>query len=112
MLRRPLESTQYTAIRDADRLHDAGALPSIGSIDDSYDNALAESVMGLFKTELVWWEGPWRGLDDLELATLGWSTGSTIPGFSQRWPIAPRPRPRQSTTVTSTTPTSARSRQN
>ena len=64
--------SQYTAIRYADRLAQAGALPSIGSVGDSYDNALAESVMGLFKAELVRWDGPWRGLDDLELATLGW----------------------------------------
>ena len=45
---------------------------SIGTVGDSYDNALAESVNGLYKTELVVWEGPWRGPDDLELATLGW----------------------------------------
>ena len=64
--------SQYTSIRYVDRLAAAGALPSIGSVGDSYDNALAESVMGLFKTELVRWEGPWRGLDDFELATLGW----------------------------------------
>ena len=43
---------------------------SVGSVGDSYDNALAESVIGLFKTELLHWEGPWRGFDDLELATL------------------------------------------
>ena len=47
-------------------------LPSIGSVGDSYDNAMAKSVMGLFKAERVRWDGPWRGLDDLELATLGW----------------------------------------
>jgi putative transposase len=47
-------------------------LASIGTVGDSYDNALAESVNGLYKTELVRWEGPWRGLDDLELATLGY----------------------------------------
>ena len=64
--------SQYTSIRYSERLADVGALPSIGSVGDSYDNALAESVIGLFKTELVRWEGPWKGLDDLELATLVW----------------------------------------
>jgi len=46
--------------------------PSVGSVGDSYDNALAESVIGLYKTELVFWQGPFKGLDDLELATLTW----------------------------------------
>ncbi len=64
--------SQYTAIRYAERLAEAGALASIGTVGDSYDNALAESVIGLYKTELVFWEGPWRGADDLELATLTW----------------------------------------
>jgi putative transposase len=64
--------SQYTSIRYANRLLDAGALASIGSVGDSYDNALAESTIGLYKTELVRHEGPWRGVDDLELATLGW----------------------------------------
>jgi putative transposase len=63
---------QYTSIRYADRLAEAGALASIGSVGDSYDNALAESVIGLYKTECVRHEGPWRGVDDLELATLNW----------------------------------------
>jgi putative transposase len=71
-LRPPIESAQYTSIRYATRLLDAGALASIGSVGDSYDNALAESVIGLYKTECVRHEGPWRGVDDLELATLGW----------------------------------------
>ncbi len=64
--------SQYTAIRYASRLLDAGAVASIGSVGDSYDNALAESVIGLYKTECVRHEGPWRGVDDLELATLSW----------------------------------------
>ena len=64
--------TQYTSIRYTERLAEAGLQASIGSVGDSYDNALAESVIGLFKTELVFWEGPWKGADDLELATLGW----------------------------------------
>ena len=64
--------SQYTSIRYTDRLVEAGLNASIGTIGDSYDNALAESVNGLYKAELVYWEGPWRGADDLELATLGW----------------------------------------
>jgi putative transposase len=65
---------QYTSVRYATRLLDAGALASIGSVGDSYDNAAAESLIGLYKTECVRHEGPWRGVDDLELelATLGW----------------------------------------
>jgi putative transposase len=64
--------TQYTSIRYTDRLIEAGVRASVGSVGDSYDNALAESVIGLYKAELVYWEGPWKGADDLELATLGW----------------------------------------
>lgn len=64
--------SQYTSIRYTERLADAGALPSIGSVGDSYDNALAESTIGLYKTECARREGPWRGVDELELATLGW----------------------------------------
>jgi putative transposase len=64
--------SQYTSIRYTQRLVEAGLNASIGSVGDSYDNALAESVNGLYKTELVYWEGPWKGADDLELATLGW----------------------------------------
>jgi len=64
--------SQYTSIRYTDRLVEAGLQASIGTIGDSYDNALAETVNGLYKAELVFWEGPWKGADDLELATLGW----------------------------------------
>jgi putative transposase len=64
--------SQYTAIRYADRLADAGALASIGSVGDSFDNAMAESVIGLYKTECVRHDGPFRSVDDLELATLSW----------------------------------------
>ena len=63
---------QYLAIRYTERLAEVGAVRSVGSRGDSYDNALAESVNGLYKTELVHRQGPWRGLEDLELATLGW----------------------------------------
>jgi transposase InsO family protein len=64
--------TQYLSIRYTERLAEAGLEASVGSRGDSYDNALAESVIGLFKTELVRQAGPWRGLDDVEYATLEW----------------------------------------
>ena len=64
--------SQYTAIRYAERLADVGAIASIGTVGDSYDNALAESVVGLYKTECVKIDGPFRTADELELATLSW----------------------------------------
>jgi putative transposase len=63
---------QYLAIRYTERLAEAGAVTSVGSRGDSYDNALAESTIGLYKTELIRRQGPWRNLDDVELATLEW----------------------------------------
>jgi putative transposase len=63
---------QYLSIRYTERLAENGVVSSVGSRGDSYDNALAESIIGLYKTELVRNRGPWRGLDDLELATLEW----------------------------------------
>ena len=71
-LRRPLEPGQYFSIRYTERLAEAGIEPSVGSIGDSYDNALAESVIGLFKTEVIRREGPWKGLDDVGFAMLDW----------------------------------------
>jgi putative transposase len=62
--------TQYLSIRYTERLAEAGAAVSVGSKGDSYDNALAETVNGLYKAELVERHGPWRSLDELELATL------------------------------------------
>jgi putative transposase len=61
---------QYLAIRYTERLAQAGAVASVGSRGDSYDNALAESFNGLYKTELIRRQGPWQGLDDVEFATL------------------------------------------
>jgi putative transposase len=63
---------QYLAIRYTERLAEVGVTNSVGSKGDSFDNAMAESIIGLYKTELVHNRGPWRGLDDLELATLEW----------------------------------------
>lgn len=64
--------TQYLSIRYTERLAEAGIEPSVGSVGDSYDNALAESVIGLFKTEVIRRRGPWRGIDAVEFATLEW----------------------------------------
>jgi putative transposase len=66
--------SQFTSVRYGERLAELGAVPSIGTVGDSFDNALAETVNGLYKTELIRGpgQGPWRNVDDLELATLGW----------------------------------------
>jgi transposase InsO family protein len=64
--------TQYVSMRYTDRLADAGIAPSVGSRGDSYDNALAESIIGLFKTEVIRRKGPWRHLEAVEFATLEW----------------------------------------
>jgi putative transposase len=62
----------YLAIRYTERLAETGAVTSVGSRGDSYDNALAETIIGLYKTELVRRRGPWKGIDDVEYATLEW----------------------------------------
>lgn len=66
--------SQFTAVRYGERLAELGAVPSIGSVGDSFDNALAESVNALYKTELIYGpnQGPWRTVEDVELATLSW----------------------------------------
>lgn len=63
-------SDRGVSIRYTDRLDEVGAVRSVGSKGDSYDNAAAESLIGLYKTELIRRHGPWRGLDDVELTTL------------------------------------------
>ena len=63
---------QYLAIRYTTRLLDAGIAASVGSRGDSYDNALAETIIGLYKAEVIDRRGPWRGLADVELATMEW----------------------------------------
>jgi putative transposase len=63
---------QYLAIRYTERLEEAGIETSVGSRGDSYDNAMAESVIGLYKTEVIRHEGPWKGLEEVEFATLEW----------------------------------------
>ncbi len=64
--------SQYTALRYTERLAEIGAAPSIGTVGDSYDNALAETVNGLYKNELIHRRGPWRTADDIEVATAAW----------------------------------------
>jgi transposase InsO family protein len=64
--------SQYLSIRYSERLEEMGINPSVGSVGDSYDNALAETVIGLFKTEVINRRGPWRSLEDVEYATLEW----------------------------------------
>ena len=64
--------TQYLSIRYTERLADAGIELSVGSRGDAYDNALAETVIGLFKTEVIRRRGPWRSLEAVEFATLAW----------------------------------------
>jgi transposase InsO family protein len=60
------------SIKYTERLAKAGVEPSVGSVGDSYDNALAETVIGLFKTEVIHWRGPWRSFEAVEFATLEW----------------------------------------
>lgn len=67
--------SQFTSIRYGERLAEIGAVPSIGSIGDSFDNALAETVNGSYKAELIYGPArsrPWKTVEDVELATLGW----------------------------------------
>jgi putative transposase len=71
--------SQYVSVAYTERLAEINALPSIGSIGDSFDNALAETVNGLYKTELIRRQGPWRQAEHVELATLAW-----VDWFNQR----------------------------
>ena len=80
-IRRPTEpglihhsdrGVQYVSIKYTERLADVGIEPSVGSVGDSYDNALAETVIGLFKTEVIRRQGPWRSLAAVEIATMDW----------------------------------------
>ncbi len=64
--------SQYLSIRYTERLSDAEIEASVGSVEDSYDNALAESVNALYKTEVIRHKGPWKGVDDVEYVTLSW----------------------------------------
>ena len=71
--------SQYLSVRYTDRLTQAGIEASVGSVGDSYDNALAETIIGLYKTEVIRKRGPWKTSDDVEYATLEW-----VDWFNQR----------------------------
>ena len=64
--------SQYVSIRYTERLTEAGIEPSVGSVGDSYENALAETIIGLFKTEVIHRCGPWRSFEAVAYATLEW----------------------------------------
>ena len=72
VLRRPVESGQYVSIRYTKRLAEAGIEPSVGSKGDSCENALAETINGLYKAELIYRRAPWKTMEAVELATLEW----------------------------------------
>ena len=105
--RRPLQNNglihhsdrgaQYVSIKYTERLAEAGIEPSVGSVGNSYENALAESVIGLFKTEVIRRRGPWRGLDAVELPPWNGSTGSTIDAGSSRSETSHRRKPKHAT---------------
>jgi putative transposase len=65
-----MDSAQYTSVMYSEQLVAQGIVPSIGSLGDSFDSAMAESSIGLYKAELIWRRGPWRTVDQLEIATL------------------------------------------
>jgi putative transposase len=75
---------QYVSIRYTERLAEAGVEPSVGSVGDSYDNALAETINGLYKAELIWHRGSWRNAEEVEFATLEW-----VDWFNHRRLLAP-----------------------
>ena len=66
------QGSQYLSIRYSERLDEAGIKPSVGTVADSYDNALAETINGLYKAEVIYKEGPWRSGDAVEYATMDW----------------------------------------
>jgi transposase InsO family protein len=75
---------QYVSIKYTERLAAAGVEPSVGSVGDSYDNALAETINGLYKAEVIWRRGPWRSFEQVEFATLEW-----VDWFNNRRLLAP-----------------------
>jgi putative transposase len=84
VLRRPVESAQYLSIKYTERLADADLEPSVGKGGDSYDNALAETMIGLFKAKVIHRLGPWKTADAVEWETLKW-----VGGFNNRRLLEP-----------------------
>ena len=82
-MRRQVEFTQYVSIRYTERLADAGIEPSVGSVGDSYDNALAETINGLYKAEVIH-RRSWRNREQVERATLDW-----VHGFNHKRLLGP-----------------------
>ena len=76
--------SQYVSIKYTERLAEAGVVPSVGSVGDSYDNALAETINGLYKAEVIHRRGPWRSFEAVEYATLEW-----VNWFNTRRLLAP-----------------------
>lgn len=92
--------SNYLAVDDTDRIVELGAQPSTGTVGDSYDNVLAEAVNRPYRTELIRHQGPWRTVEQVELATLEyvwrWNTGAC----TANWSCAPRSRLSRPTTLT------------
>ena len=72
VLQPPIESKQYVSLKYSTALAESGIRPSVGTVGDCYDNALAEAVNGLYKAELIYPQGPWTSVGEVELATLRW----------------------------------------
>ncbi len=89
---------QYVSIRYTERLAQAGIEPSVGSVGDSYDNALAESVIGLFKTEVIHRLGPWKSFEAVEYKTLEWVDWFNHQRLLERSATSRPPRRRRTTT--------------
>ncbi len=112
VLRRPVESGQYTSVHFTEHLALEGIAPSIGSVGDAYDNALMENMIGLYKTECIrrgpFHNGPLRALADVEYATVTWVECGTTPGCTSPSATCHRPSTKPPTTLRS--PHSNRSR--
>jgi putative transposase len=93
---------QYLSIRYSERLDENDIVASVGSRGDSYDNAMAEAFNSLYKWELIYPQGPWKGLDDVEFATSATSTGSTTAGSTARSPTTTPTSPQQSSKPSTT----------
>jgi transposase InsO family protein len=93
---------QYLSIRYTDRLAEQGAVTSVGSRGDSFDNALAETVNALYKAELIYRQGPWKTVEHVELATAAWVNWWTNGACIPRAATSRRPSSKPTTTVTNT----------
>ena len=89
--------SQHVSIRCSERLPEAGIEPSVGSKGDSYDNALAETINGLYKTEVIHRRAPWKTKETSNSSRSNGSRGSTITGCWSAWATSRRPKPRQTT---------------